>query len=192
MLFMNKKEARSHFLTERNLLSEKEIENYSLKILDQFILSGLSHFTSFHIFLSMRNKKEVQTSFLINYLYKNKKQLFCPKIKDHSLSHYILTPDTKMEINKWGIPEPKGKEPVIQPCIDCIFIPLLAYDKKGNRVGYGKGYYDKFLSNFPLSKKIGLSFFNPINKITDISDWDLTLDYIITPNYFSAFPMDEK
>lgn len=192
MLVMNKRKARSYFLQKRNLLSEKEIESLSLHIVNQFIQSGFSRFTSFHIFLSIPHKKEVDTFPLITFLQKNKKLLYCPKVEGDSLLHFILSAETKLKTNKWGIPEPYEEKPVIPPHIDCIFIPLLAYDRKGNRVGYGKGYYDRFLSTFPQVKKIGLSFFNPIDKIVDISESDISLDYIITPYYFSGFPMEEK
>ena len=72
--------------------------------------------------------------------------------------------------------------------LDLIFIPLLAYDLEGHRVGYGKGYYDRFLKlTNKSSLKIGLSFFDPINKIQDIDDNDVKLDYCITPTQVHKF-----
>ena len=66
--------------------------------------------------------------------------------------------------------------------MEVIFVPLLAFDKQGDRVGYGGGYYDKFLGDIKNNAlKIGLSLFEPIDKILDIEDHDISLDYIITP-----------
>ena len=69
-----------------------------------------------------------------------------------------------------------------------VFVPLLAFDKKGHRVGYGKGFYDKFLSECkPDAIKIGLSFFEPEELITDVFESDVKLDYCVTPNSIHAF-----
>ena len=69
-----------------------------------------------------------------------------------------------------------------------VFVPLLTYDKKGSRVGYGKGFYDRFLSN--LSKKtikIGLSLYEPENYIEGIDENDIKIDYCVTPNKIFSF-----
>jgi len=67
--------------------------------------------------------------------------------------------------------------------MEVVFIPLLAYDKNGNRVGYGKGFYDKFLAECnPNTIKIGLSFFEPEELISDINTSDVQLNYCVTPN----------
>ena len=69
-----------------------------------------------------------------------------------------------------------------------MFIPLLAFDNKGNRVGYGKGYYDNFLSKCtPDVIKIGLSFFEASDEITDVFESDIALDYCVTPNTIYQF-----
>ena len=66
--------------------------------------------------------------------------------------------------------------------IEVVFVPLLGYDLKGNRVGYGKGFYDRFLSECkPETLKIGLSFFEPEELITDVFVEDVKLDYCVTP-----------
>jgi 5-formyltetrahydrofolate cyclo-ligase len=80
------------------------------------------------------------------------------------MTHFLLTDNTKIKKNEYNIPEPVDGLEVPAIKIDVVFIPLLAYDKKGNRVGYGKGFYDKFLAECkPETIKIGLSFLNPKN-----------------------------
>ena len=72
--------------------------------------------------------------------------------------------------------------------IEVVFVPLLAFDKKGHRVGYGKGYYDKFLSHCaPSTIKVGLTFFTPVVKIKDIETTDMALDYVISPDRIYSF-----
>ena len=69
-----------------------------------------------------------------------------------------------------------------------VIVPLLAYDKEGHRVGYGKGYYDKFLEKCnPHTMTVGLSFFDPVKEITDIEPFDVPLNYCITPKKLWVF-----
>ena len=100
----------------------------------------------------------------------------------------MLTDSTLFVKNSNGITEPRSGIEVNPIDFDLIFIPLIAFDQMGNRVGYGKGYYDKMLSQCSKSAlKIGLSLFDPINKIHDISTHDLKMDYCITPNQIYKF-----
>jgi len=69
-----------------------------------------------------------------------------------------------------------------------VFIPLLAFDEEGHRVGYGKGFYDSFLAECkPETLKIGLSFFEAETKIEDVFDGDMALDYCVTPKQVYRF-----
>ncbi|MFZ0597958.1 MAG: 5-formyltetrahydrofolate cyclo-ligase, partial [Flavobacterium sp.] len=72
--------------------------------------------------------------------------------------------------------------------IEVVFVPLLAFDNVGNRVGYGKGFYDKFLAQCkPRTIKIGLSFFEAENQIDDVFESDVKLDYCVTPEKIFRF-----
>jgi 5-formyltetrahydrofolate cyclo-ligase len=89
----------------------------------------------------------------------------------------------QLEKNTWGIPEPKQGIPTPIEKIDAVIVPLLGFDKKGNRVGYGRGFYDKFLKMLnPDCLKIGLSFFPPVEKINDVQPYDIPINTIVTPN----------
>jgi 5-formyltetrahydrofolate cyclo-ligase len=97
------------------------------------------------------------------------------------MKHFLLTDNTIIKKNEYNIPEPVDGIEISNDKIEVVFIPLLAFDKKGNRVGYGKGFYDKFLSNCkPETLKIGLSFFEAENEISDVFDGDIGLDYCVT------------
>jgi 5-formyltetrahydrofolate cyclo-ligase len=104
------------------------------------------------------------------------------------MTHYLLTDNTKIKKNEYNIPEPVYGLEVPVTKIDVVFVPLLAFDLKGNRVGYGKGFYDKFLSECkPETIKIGLSFFEAEELIDDISENDIQLDSCVTPNKIYFF-----
>jgi 5-formyltetrahydrofolate cyclo-ligase len=104
------------------------------------------------------------------------------------MTHFLLTDNTQIKKNEYNIPEPVDGLEVPATKIDVVFVPLLTFDKKGHRVGYGKGFYDKFLSECkPETIKIGLSFFEPEELISDILDSDVILDYGVTPNVIYSF-----
>jgi 5-formyltetrahydrofolate cyclo-ligase len=100
----------------------------------------------------------------------------------------LLTDNTKFRKNEYNIPEPVDGIEVPISKVDVVFVPLLAFDTKGNRVGYGKGFYDKFLSQCqPETIKIGLSFFDAEEEIVDVFQDDIRLNYCVTPNKIYNF-----
>ena len=103
-------------------------------------------------------------------------------------THFLLTDKTKIKKNEYNIPKPVDGIEIPFTKIDVVFVPLLAFDEKGNRVGYGKGFYDAFLSECkPDVIKIGLSLFEPEELITDVFEGDIRLDYCVTPNSIHWF-----
>ena len=95
---------------------------------------------------------------------------------------------TPMRENRWGIPEPAAGREIAPETIDLVLIPLLAFDRKGHRVGYGKGYYDRFLKRCRGDcMKLGLSFFEPVDSIYDAGEHDVPLDLCVTPHRTYVF-----
>ena len=96
--------------------------------------------------------------------------------------------NTQFFINAFGIPEPNGGSEISPELIDLVIVPLLCFDQSGNRVGYGKGYYDRFLKNCRKDCiKIGFSYFSPIASIDDTNEFDIPLDYGISPDAIHEF-----
>ncbi|GAL62151.1 5-formyltetrahydrofolate cyclo-ligase [Algibacter lectus] len=90
--------------------------------------------------------------------------------------------------NNYNIPEPIDGIEILDDKVEVVFIPLLAFDTLGNRVGYGKGFYDRFLVKCkPETIKIGLSFFEASAEITDVFESDVRLDYCVTPERVYEF-----
>jgi 5-formyltetrahydrofolate cyclo-ligase len=188
---MNKKDLRKKYKELRDQLSEDEIEAKSMAIANRLlqldtIPNGRQVWeqTYFHLFLSIEEQKEVDTEFILQILAGKDKEIVVAKsnFKTLEMTHYLLTDNTKFQKNEYNIYEPVDGLEVPVSKIDVVFVPLLAYDKKGNRVGYGKGFYDKFLSKCREDIiKIGLSFFEPEDAIAAVSQTDIRLDYCVTP-----------
>lgn len=187
---MTKKELRKKYKELRNNLSFDEIEDLSLQIANQSLKLPIWNFENYHIFLTILEHKEVQTDYLLHILNGKDKNVIVSKsdFETRTMNHVLLTDNVIIKKNEWNIPEPQNGFSVADNQIDVVFVPLLAYDVFGNRVGYGKGFYDKFLSQCkPDVVKIGLSFFDPEELIEDVFTEDVRLDYCITPNTIVKF-----
>ena len=188
MITADKTFLRSHYKKKRLSLTKQEVDHLSQRVCKQLDQLNIWKFKHYHIFISISKYNEVDTSSLINKLKSKQKIIIVPKISNNELVHIAINDQTEFSINEYGIKEPNNGNHFIIENLDLIFIPLLAYDLEGHRVGYGKGYYDRFLKlTNKSSLKIGLSFFDPINKIQDIDDNDVKLDYCITPTQVHKF-----
>jgi 5-formyltetrahydrofolate cyclo-ligase len=187
---MFKKEIRIKYKEFRKSLSENQLEELSLEIANKVLLLSIWSKTYFHVFLPIEEQKEVNTEYLLHLLSGKDKEICISKSDFESLkmTHFLLTDNTKMKKNDYHIPEPVDGIEVPSNKIEVAFIPLLAYDQKGNRVGYGKGFYDKFLAECnPNTIKIGLSFFEPEELISDVNSSDIQLNYCVTPKKIYEF-----
>lgn len=187
---MNKKDLRRKYKSLRSILSTDEIEDFSLKIANQALKLPIWNFENYHIFLSIHEHREVQTDYLLHILNGKDKNVIVSKsdFENRTMQHVLLTDNVTIKKNEWNIPEPQNGFSVVDEQIDVVFIPLLAYDVSGNRVGYGKGFYDLFLSKCkPNVVKVGVSFFDAEPTIADTNRNDIRLDYCITPDKIYEF-----
>jgi 5-formyltetrahydrofolate cyclo-ligase len=183
---MGKAELRKKFLAMRKDFSEQEIEFLSGKINKRLIdfLEVNPDLRHIHIFLTIKKMNEVDTAPLVNRLLEEGYHLYTSTLSTDfkSLLTLRLLDQGNYISDKWSIPVPKEILPADKIDIQAIIVPLLVYDKTGNRLGYGKGFYDGYLDT--LSKnvlKIGLSFFPPVETVFPEAH-DIALDYCITPN----------
>ena len=187
---MTKAELRHIYKEKRASLSPQTIEDYSIAIANQLLELPIWDKMYFHVFLTMENQKEIQTEFILHILQGKDKNCLVSKsdFSTFKMKSYLLQDNTKIGLNAYGIPEPIDGIEIDHSKIEVVFVPLLAYDKKGHRTGYGKGFYDRFLNECaPNCVKIGLSFFPPENDITDILTTDVALDYCVTPEQVYRF-----
>lgn len=181
---MTKTELRAQYKVLRKTLSEESIEEMSLAIANSLLALDIWDKTYFHIFLPIEEQKEVNTEFLLHLLSGKDKEIVISKadFATRKMTHSLLTDNTKIKKNEYNIPEPMDGIEVPSSKIQVVFVPLLAFDTKGNRVGYGKGFYDQFLAECtPETIKIGLSFFEAETFIADVFEKDIRLDFCMTP-----------
>ncbi len=186
---MLKEQLRLDYSERRSNISFESLSNLSLSIANQILKLPIWSFNYYHIFLPISEKKEIDTSFILSILQGKDKNIVLPKMsKDNSLMHYLLTDNTTIKKNKLNIPEPIDGLEVSPSTLEVIFMPLLAFDLVGHRVGYGKGMYDSFLKECnPDVIKIGLSLFEAENKIIDVREGDIAMDYCVTPSRVYKF-----
>lgn len=182
---MTKVEARRDLLQKRAALPEGEYHQLNFQLYQQFFsLIDLSGVRCLHIFLPIEGKREVDTWPIIDRLRREHEhiRLSIPKVNGSELENFYFEGIHQLKKNKWGILEPEQGVPTPTEKIDMVIVPLLAFDKLGNRVGYGKGFYDQFLAECRIRcQRIGLSLFEPIESIEDVDENDISLTHCLTP-----------
>jgi 5-formyltetrahydrofolate cyclo-ligase len=188
-LSISKHKLRQEAKTQRKALSADEVAYHSIQIDKQVSTCFSFRDKRISCFLSMESQREVHTEYILKQLARQN-QLFVPvsNFLDGTMQHIPFEPGDILALNSYHIPEPIHKKPPIHPIeLDVIFIPLLQADVHGNRLGYGKGFYDRYLALCrPDVIKIGLNFFDPISAIPT-EKTDIPLDYLITPDRVYEF-----
>ncbi|MFL9484154.1 5-formyltetrahydrofolate cyclo-ligase [Chitinophagaceae bacterium LWZ2-11] len=189
---MTKQELRKIFKEKRTAISPHERLKLDDLMLLQFQQFNFSSVQTLLTYWPMANTAEPNTHLFSSYLrhmvYGLQIAYPVTDFTDNSMQPVVINEDTTYILNEYGIREPKAGT-VIRPLdIDLVFVPLLVCDNEGYRVGYGKGFYDRFLANCRQDTvTIGFSYFNPIDHISDIEDFDIPLDYCITPDNIYEF-----
>lgn len=182
-----KKQIRKEYIAKRRQFTTTEVNAWSQAIAKHFFQSEFMTAHTFHVFLSMPKFNEVNTQYIIEELWRQRRDVVVPKMKDKELMSCPYHFDTELVQNDWGIMEPASCSEVDYKLIDIVIVPLLIADKRGNRIGYGGGYYDRFLSKLNENTKfVGINFFEPIGEVL-MEDFDILLDYLITPNDIYKF-----
>lgn len=192
---MTKKELRNIYLKKRTNLTPQERRQLDNLLLIQLQKTPLPDTTIFLNYLPIAEKAEPNT-----YLFSHYLRFIFPElhiaypISDFKNGKFVAMStdeETEFEKNSYGIIEPIATDitDIVPPeSIDLIFVPLLICDRKGYRVGYGKGMYDKYLKECrPDVLTIGFSYFEPIDNISDIDENDIPLSVLITPKQIFNF-----
>ena len=176
----SKTEYRNFYKNVRNSLSKDDSDNKSKMIFNKITtLNELLNAQAVFVYLSYG--REVSTDNLIKFLFAKNKNILVPKcnIKNETMIPVKILNFNELVLGSYGIREPitnleyKNK-------IDVAIVPGIAFDKFGNRIGHGKGYYDKFLQDEKILK-IGLCYSDCISE-TELPHYsnDLPMDYIVT------------
>ena len=185
-----KSELRNTYRAKRRRLSTDERSKLSLSIAQQVIdyLDDQSHIKNIHVFLPISKLNEVNTFPMIERLLQKKLTLYtsATDFSTQEMATIKLIAPLNTEEDEFGIPVPVLRESAELNDIQMVLIPLLAYDLEGNRLGYGMGFYDKFLESLPPVVKAGVSFFPP-EKVIPSEIHDIKLDICFTANQVYLF-----
>ncbi len=185
---MTKAELRTIYLERRRSLSVEDTAKSSRLIANRFFGSfDLATIRSLHCFIPIAKFNEIDTALIFRKVWSDfpATRTVAPRVNRETdeLQNLVFASDTELVESPWGVGEPKSGDTVGASQIDMVLVPLLCFDERGYRVGYGKGFYDKFLSQCRTDcLKIGLSFFKPVEQIDDVHDTDVRLDVCITPD----------
>lgn len=177
-----KEELRSKLLEQRKSISATEYYGASARIIER--LKDQPEYQSaetVHSYVSMNKRREVETQELIIEMLSKGKQVVVPvtNIEERTLNHIQLTSFEDLKANKWGVLEPEGGPEVSLAALDLVIIPMVAADEYCDRMGYGKGFYDRFLQQVD-APKIGLIFEQNVVAELPTEEFDIPLDKIIT------------
>jgi len=185
-----KNKLRKIYVSKRAELTPDQIEEFSLEIANKLLQLPIWDLEYYHLFLSITEKKEVETEFILHILQGKDKNIVLSKsdFDTRKLHNFLLTDSSVIKKNKWNIPEPVDGIEIPSEKIDVVFVPLLAFDLNGHRLGYGKGFYDIFLASCkPGVIKVGVSFFEAEKIIPALETSDIALDFCVTPHKTYVF-----
>lgn len=189
-----KKQIRKELLAARASMKPEEVALASKQIFERWCNRfSLKKVSFLHVFQSIVSKNEVDTSHYTDFVRRKHPQvkLVVPVVDQFAgqLRHAVVEEDIQLVPNRWGIPEPKAAVKFLYPIeIDMVLVPMLAFDNQGNRLGYGAGYYDKFLQfTRPNCLKIGLCFENGHLDQLPSEPHDIPLDFVVTESTILRF-----
>ena len=194
---MQKALLRAEYKSRRQMLSAEQRSTWDERLCQAVV--ELIHNTRpvhfLHAYWPLDSRNEPDTRLLFRMIWEEfpHTQLVAPRVVPGTkqMQHYGITPHTEWSANRWGIlePRPLAELAVYPEQLDMVIVPLLAFDKSGYRVGYGGGFYDRFLADCrPDTHKVGLSFWPPVEVIADRDAHDIRLDYVITPEHLWQWP----
>ncbi|WP_210513661.1 5-formyltetrahydrofolate cyclo-ligase [Hymenobacter terricola] len=190
---MTKAELRRTALARRMALDAGEVARRSDKLRENLLRQfPVEQWQWLHLFMSLESRNEPRTWPIVSWVWGEELplRLAVPVVQPdgETLRHYELTPDTQLTQNRWGIdepvPDPVTAPEVLPAVLDAVLVPLLAVDRAGQRVGYGGGFYDRFLARCrPGTQFIGLNMLDepPVSRIADVLPTDVPLTAYITP-----------
>ena len=189
---MLKADARKLYREKRLALSASERAKLDDLLLIQLQTVQLPFITFLLSYWPIEQNKEPNTHLFTDYLeFKNPELIICyPKtdFKELTIQAVQTNDDTRFRKNEYHLYEPDDGDIVNPAGVDMVFVPLLAFDKRGIRAGYGKGFYDRYLSLCRRDcVKIGYSYFEPVDELDDASLFDVPLNLCVTPTTVYVF-----
>jgi len=179
---------RQLFKEKRMSLTSHELSSASDAILKQILDKNLFRGNQIMLYSALIREHELPLDNWFNTLCQM--EIYLPKVLDDkgSMEAVLWEESSGLVSNKWGILEPTNNVFIDPKSIDVVVVPMLCFDSCGHRVGFGKGYYDRFLARCaPHTLTIGICFFDAVAPIEDTLDTDVPLDVVVTPRQLHYF-----
>jgi len=189
---MEKKEIRRLYRQKRLDLSEQEKVKLDDLLLINFQSLDLPFIRNLLSYWPIEENNEPDTHLFTEFLkFRNPDLKVCYPVSDfsaHVMEAVVTDIDTPFKKNHLNIYEPDSRDILLPEHLDLVFVPLLAFDQEGYRVGYGRGFYDKYLPSCSDDcLLVGFSYFEPLEHLHDRDDFDVPLDICITPQNVYVF-----
>ena len=182
MGMLGKKEIRAEAKKRRREADEETLHEKSLQILERF--RQLSAYKDASLLLAYVDaKREVETRLLMRCAWDDGKKVAAPRVDGDGIMHFYYLGSLKdLEPGAFGIMEPRADCRICEPEEGLLLMPGVAFDEQGHRVGYGGGYYDRYLEKHPHLIHIALAFEFQIFPEVPSEKHDICPDLIVTEN----------
>jgi len=192
MVLNTKATLRKQFLTDRAGIELRQAHEWHARMLEYFANIPIPANSRILSYRSMPDKNEISMTFFEDFLLNEKiGSEFCyPAVnkEDGSMEAYLDDELLQWETVSFGLVQPASGNKVDPRSVEVVLVPLLAFDRRGHRLGYGKGYFDRYLARCrPNAVKIGFSWFEPMEELPEIHSYDIPLDYCVTPEKLYVF-----
>jgi len=176
-----KNKIRKEILALRKAMPVCVLEEKS-RIIAEKVIAHSKYENSELVFAYVDAKGEVKTKDIVEYAWAYGKKVAVPKVHGDIMKFYLISSYDDLEPGCFGIMEPKEgcTEVTVIPDKSVVIMPGVAFDKEGNRIGYGKGYYDKYFSKYPDLYKIAIAFSMQIVAEIQVDEFDVKANCVIT------------
>ena len=175
---VNKKELRQAIRAQKRAMTEEEIIRKSAALAEKFLASD-AYKQARTIYGYLPYNQEVRTVPMLEQALQDGKQVAVPKCYGDEMKFIVLEDLSLVEKGYAGIPEPIADEPVANDKTALVLMPGLAFDEAGHRIGYGGGFYDKFLSREPGHPTLALCYDFQMLPSLETEAHDIPVDYVI-------------
>ena len=176
---ITKNQLRKQMKSIRDNLTKQQQEQYSLSICERLLQSKwYENADTLLVYASIQS--EVCLSHLIQRAWQEQKQVYFPRVKGDGMDFFRVQSIEELKEGSFRVMEPTGKECFLSEQPAPIFVPAVSFSRTGERIGYGKGYYDRYLSRFPNLVRIGICYEEQMVDCRPADSHDKPMDAIVT------------
>lgn len=176
---MNKTQLRAEIRQKKRAMTVEQIEKASRELGEKFAACE-QYRTAKTIYGYMPYNQEVRTVPMLERAMEDGKQVAVPKVYGDTMRFILVTDLSAMEKSDFGIPEPVADEPVANDPHALVLMPGLAFTAKGDRMGYGGGFYDKFLAAEPQHPTVALCYDFQLVENLPTEEYDVPVHLVLT------------